>query len=124
MTGDRHGVSGLLPICPIILAQVTETAVREPAWDDARPHAEAEGDGSDYGAATVPTLPSSIALERGLFPVVHLSSSSMYPNAQDFHWRSSCLRGEPLFVVETDEWVHAHGPCYFRYVEETIISLC
>eukprot|EP00607_Mallomonas_marina_P005451 CAMPEP_0182426556 /NCGR_PEP_ID=MMETSP1167-20130531/13041_1 /TAXON_ID=2988 /ORGANISM="Mallomonas Sp, Strain CCMP3275" /LENGTH=817 /DNA_ID=CAMNT_0024608059 /DNA_START=38 /DNA_END=2488 /DNA_ORIENTATION=+ len=94
--GKEHPHMGIPPLPGVIKAQAANT-----------------DEHSLLSTAIPASLPSSLSLSRGLFPVAHLSSSCMYPSEQDFSWRSSGADGNIVVMFENDEWSYTSGSCYF-----------
>lgn len=65
-----------------------------------------------FAAALPQALPPSLCLDRGLFPVAHMSSCCMYPSPEDYSWRGSGTDGSILVMLENDEWKYTNGNCY------------
>eukprot|EP01041_Mallomonas_annulata_P010897 gene10897-22748_t len=65
-----------------------------------------------FAAALPQSLPPSICLDKGVFPVAYLSGNCMYPGIEDFSWRGSSVDGRILIVFENEEWKYTSGICY------------
>lgn len=68
------------------------------------------------------TLPPSLCLTRGVFPVAYLSSNCMYPNREDFTWRGSGADGSILILFEADEWKYTAGCCYLTLSGLSVVT--
>mmetsp|Transcript_15109 Transcript_15109/g.22727 ORF Transcript_15109/g.22727 Transcript_15109/m.22727 type:complete len:774 (-) Transcript_15109:140-2461(-) len=74
---------------------------------------------------TIRSVPASVSKDTGVFPVVLLSSSCMFPTVNTATWRASALSGNTTVYIETDEWKYSDsGMCYFSIIGVTPPGLC
>mmetsp|Transcript_33205 Transcript_33205/g.61905 ORF Transcript_33205/g.61905 Transcript_33205/m.61905 type:complete len:928 (-) Transcript_33205:600-3383(-) len=72
---------------------------------------------SQHLSVLIESLPNSIAKEAGVYPVLHLSSSCIYPTAESHTWRATSILGPAKAMIETDEWLHtATRYCYLSVI--------
>lgn len=48
----------------------------------------------------------------GIYPIVYMSSTCVYPSEENFMWRASAADGSIVIVLDIDEWRHNSGECY------------
>lgn len=49
---------------------------------------------------------------KGIYPVVFLSSTCIYPSEENYTWRASAADGSIMIVLDMDEWRHTNDVCY------------
>ena len=48
----------------------------------------------------------------GIYPIVYMSSTCVFPSEENFMWRGSAADGSIVIVLDSDEWRHNSDECY------------